>query len=316
MIQSAVSPSEQPSDAALRDALAHGDVVFRSIAPVMQHLLTGAQHAIFADEIVARVRGGIEDVARQLLTAGAQSGARERDAYDQAALDVLFAALIENPALVAHVHALAIEWQLTQRLQADQALDPSLPPLLQALLASDDPHTSALAMNVLAAQARFTQTQRRMQLPLGELPADLLHVTLLAMRAPGEHEPQAATTEASIRADYDESRTRAGLIARLVTGMGSGASAALSLTHAGLAIFATALGLAARQDRDGVVLSLAEGQSVRLGLELRAAGINRAQIEQQLLTVGSELASPLDWDRVSADRAATLLAATALPVEV
>jgi hypothetical protein len=37
-------------------------------------------------------------------------------------------------------------------------------------------------MNLLAAQARFGQAQRRMRLPLAELPGDLLHGALIAMR--------------------------------------------------------------------------------------------------------------------------------------
>lgn len=313
MIQSAVMPTEEPADATLRDALAQGDAMLQSLAPIMRHLLTGAQHAVFADEIVARVRGGTSDVARQLLDAVAQVGTGERGTYDQPVLDAMFAALTEIPGFLGHVHALALEWQLTERLQARLALDPTLSPLLQALLASDDAPTSALAMNLLAAQARFTQAQRRMQLPLGELPADLLHGALLAMRTLSENEPQATAAETNIRAEYDESRTRFGLIARLVTTMHSGAVAALSLTHAGVAIFATALGIASGQDRDVVVLSTAEGQPVRLALALRAAGLKQEAIEDQLLTLHAEISPPIDWHRVGADRAAALLAVAVPP---
>jgi hypothetical protein len=74
MIQSTVTPFDEPADAALRDALAQGNAMLRSLAPVMRHLLTGAQHAVFADEIIARVRGGVGDVARQLLDAVAEAG--------------------------------------------------------------------------------------------------------------------------------------------------------------------------------------------------------------------------------------------------
>ncbi|MEO5586969.1 MAG: hypothetical protein ABIQ81_04670 [Novosphingobium sp.] len=312
MIQSVVTPNEEPADAALRDALAHGDAMLQSLAPVMRHLLTDAQHAVFADEIVARVRGGVSDVACQLLDAAATAGTGQRDRVDRAALDALFAGLTNIPGFLGHVHALALEWQLTERLQTRLALDPTLPPLLQALLASSDPTTSALAMNLLAAQARFAQTQRRMQLPLGELPADLLHGALLALRALCGHESQAAAADAKIRADFDESRTRLGLIARLVLGMGSGAIAALSLTHAGVAIFATALGAASGQDRDAVVLSTAEGQAVRLALALRVAGLRQPAIAEQLGTLQEEHVPPIDWDHVDADRAAALLA-VALP---
>jgi hypothetical protein len=310
MIHSAATPSQEPADAALRDALAQGDVMLGSVAPVLRHLLTGTQQAVFSDEIVARVRGGTGDLARQLLDRVAQAGAGERGVYDQAVVDVLFAGLVEIPGLVGHVHALALEWQLTERLQAQLAVDPTVPPLVQALLASDDAPTSALAMNLLAAQARFTQAQRRMQLPLGELPADLLHGALLAMRTACGNEPQSAAAETNIRAEYDESRTRLALIARLVTAMHSGAVAALSLAHAGVAIFGSALAIASGQDRDVVLLSTAEGQSVRLALALRAVGLNRAAIDEQLLTIHAEFAPPVDWNRVSTERAAAFLAGT------
>jgi hypothetical protein len=313
MIQSTVTPFDEPADAALRDALAQGDAVLRSLDPIMRHLLTGAQHAVFADEIVARVRGGVSDVARQLLDAVAEAGTSERGIYDHTALEALFAALTDIPGFLGHVHALAVEWQLTERLHARLGLDPTLPPLLQALLASDDAPTSALAMNLLAAQARFTQSQRRMQLPLSELPADLLHAALLAMRTLGRKEPQAAVAETNIRAAYDESRTRVGLIARLVTTMHSGAVAALSLTHAGAAIFVTALGIASGQDRDAVVLSTAEDRPVRLALALRAVGRGPAAIEEQLLTLHAEISPPIDWRHVGAERAAALLVAPAPP---
>lgn len=313
MIQSAATPSEEPADAALRDALAQGDAMLQSLAPIMRHLLTGAQHAIFADEIVARVRGSTSDVARQLLDAVVQARSGEHGDHDHAVLDAMFVALTEIPGFLGHVHALAVEWQLTERLQARLALDPTLPPLLQALLASDDAPTSALAMNLLAAQARFTQAQRRMQLPLGELPADLLHGALLAMRAVSDDELQASVAETNIRGQYDESRTRFGLMARLVTAMHSGAVAALSLTHAGVAIFATALGIAAGQDRDVVILSAAESRPVRLALALRAAGLDRAAIDEQLLTLHAEILPPIDWDRVGAGRAAALLTAAMPP---
>ncbi|MDB5724681.1 MAG: hypothetical protein JWQ16_1435 [Novosphingobium sp.] len=313
MIQSTVTPSDEPADAALRDALAQGDAMLQSLAPVMRHLLTGAQLAVFADEIIARVRGGVGDVARQLLDAVAEAGTGERGNHDQAALDALFAALADIPGFLGHVHALAVEWQLTERLQARLGLDPTLPPLLQALLTSDDAPTSALAMNLLAAQARFTQSQRRMQLPLNELPADLLHGALLAMRSLGKNEPHAVAAETNVRAGYDESRTRIGLIARLVTTMQSGAVAALSLTHAGVAIFVTALGTASGQDRDVMVLSTADDRPVRLALALRAAGREPEAIEEQLLTLHAEISPQIDWRRVGAERAADLLAAAVPP---
>lgn len=308
MIQRAVTPSDESVDAALRDGLAQGDAMLQSAAPVMRHLLSGAQHAIFADEIVARVRGTAADIARQLLDRVEVAG--------EHSLDALSDALIEIPGFLRHLHSLALEAQLAERLQTRFALDPVLPSLLQALLASTDATTSAVAMNLLAAQARFVQTQRRMQLSLNELPADLLHGALLAMRALANTEPAAAAADASVRANYDESRTRLALIARLVTGMGGGAVAALSLSHAGVAIFATALAIASGQDRDVVIFSASEGQSVRLALALRAAAVTPSDIEEQLLTLHPGIALPANWNALAPERAAEMLAVAVPPMEV
>lgn len=311
MNHGAATAGEESAEAALREELARGDAVLDSATPVMRHLLAGAQHAIFADEIVARVRGATFDVARQLLDAIAEVSTGERGGYDQAELDGIVAAVAALPGFLGHAHALAIEWQLAERLQSRLALDPTLPPLLQALLASDQPTTSALAMNLLAAQARFAQAQRRMALPLRELPADLLHGALTIARTLGQPKAAAAAAEAKIREEYDESRTRLALAARLVTEMGGGAVAALSLTHAGLAIFATAAAMASGQDRDLVLLAATEGQALRLALTLRAAGLQPGAIEEQLVALHPAEALPPEWTRVGKERAAELLAAPA-----
>lgn len=313
MIESAAPPSDEQADAVLRDALAQSDTLLQSAVPIMRHLLAAEHDAAFADEIVARVRGGVTDIARQLLAAAGDGGPDARAVEDEAALGDLVDALVQLPGVIGHLHALALEWQLAERLRSRHALDPALPPLLEALIASEDGTTAALAMNLLAAQARFAQTQRRMQLPLHELPADLLHGALVALRtfaeADGKAQGVAAeAAETAIREDYDESRTRLGLTARLVTGMGGGAVAALSLTHAGVAIFASALAIASGEDRDAVLISTADRHAARFGLALRAAGLKHSAIEEQMLILRPAAPVAVDWDRLSGDRAAAILA--------
>jgi hypothetical protein len=293
-------------DARLRDALVRGDGVLRSVAPVLRHLLASDDSGLFGDVVVARVRGMVRDVARQLAghVAGADAGEDE--------IALLVAALSENPAFLGHIHAQVLEWQLTESLQARLALDPVLPPLLQALIGSSEQTTAGLAMTFLAAQARYGQAQRRMRLSLAELPGDLLHGALLAMRKVAENEPaadaRAAAAEAAIRADYDESRGRLGLISRLAGGMGAAAVAALSVHHAGVAIFLSVLASASGQERDLTIIATSETQRTRLALALRAAGLRLAQIEEQLLAIDPDAVLPEGLDRIPADHAAALLA--------
>jgi hypothetical protein len=304
MTDAGISPRVTDSvESRLRDALERGDAVIGTVPPVLRHLLASDDSGLFADAILARVRGMIADIAQQLVE---HMGGEEQDG------PALITALMANPVFLTHVHALVLEWQLTERLQAGLALDPVLSPLLQALIASSDQTTAALAMKFLAAQARFGQAQRRMRLPLAELPGDLLHGALVAMRGVAGARPdadaRAAAAETAIRTDYGESRSRIGLISRLVTGMGAGAVAALSIHHAGAAIFLSALGIASGQDRDLATLATSETQRTRLALALCAAGLKPSAIEEQLLALDPHAALPEGLDRLTPDRAAALLA--------
>lgn len=317
MSDAATPPGSLDSEElALRDALARGDATIASIAPVLRHLLASEDSSLFGEEIVARVRGMTADVARQLLDSiVVAAGESERIEHDEGDVAAMISAIVGDPAFLGHVHALAIEWQLTERLHVRLAADPVLPPLLQALMARPDPETAALAMHVLAAQARWCQSQRRMELPLAELPGDLFHRALIAMRAVAgdgaEIDAHAARAEAAVRADYDESAGRLGLISRLVTGMGAGGVTALSVGHAGVAIFLTTLAAASAQDRDLVVLSTSEAQQVRLMLSLRAAGLMPDAIDEQFLAFHPDVALPRGVGRLEVSRAAAMLAPVA-----
>ena len=303
-------------DIVLRDELANGDSLIATIAPILRHLLANDEHSVFSDEIIARVRGMMADVARQILTelAIASGNADDRD-HSPEQISALVESLIGHGGFLAHVHALALEWQLTERMQARLALDPVLAPLLQALIASSDAAVASSAMALLASQARFATSQRRMQLPLSELPGDLLHAALLALRGHvGEiASVQAALAQAeqAIRGRFDENRSRLGLISRIVIGMGGGATAALAITHAGVGIFVSALALASGQDRDMAVLATNEGQLARLALALRASGLKPQMIEEQFVSLHPEVALPPGFEQLGSDQAAALLARSA-----
>lgn len=304
------------AEAALRNDLARGDAVVGSIGPVLRHLLANEGNSIFADEVIASMRGMVADLAEQLLSAVDRAGGISSSrgvAPDQ--VDALAGRLVAQGEVLAHVHALALEAQLSARLEARLGLDPVLSPLLQALIGSNAPEVSSAAMALLASQARFVQNRRRMQLPLAELPGDLLHLVLLTLRDAGSVDGNAAhfaEAEKEIRVAYDESRSRLGLVSRLVTGLGGGVSAALSISNAGVAIFLSALAAASGQERDAVVLATSETQAARLALTLRAAGLKASAIAEQIEALHPDCALRSYYELLGPEQAASLLAQRAL----
>ncbi len=300
----------------LRDELLQGDASIGTFAPILRHLLANDEHSVFSDEIIARVRGMMADIAGQLLTelAVAAGNPDDRD-HTPDQIGALVISLVSHAGFLTHVHAVALEWQLTERMQARLALDPVLAPLLQALIASSEAPVASSAMALLASQARFASSQRRMQLPLTELSGDLFHAALLVLRGHAGEDPatQAAALEAehALRGRFDESRSRLGLISRIVTAMGGGATAALAISHAGVGIFISALALASGQDRDMAVLATNEGQLTRLALALRTAGLKLQAIEEQFAALHPDVALPTGFEQLSSDQAAALLARSA-----
>lgn len=303
-------------EATLRDDLAQGDSVLLTATPILRHLLVNEDQALFGDEIVARVRGMLSDIARQLLYAQAEvARASDRAAYAQVRSEPLVAALANEAALLSHVHAQTIEALLVRKLQKRTGIDPVLSPLLQELVASKDDATASLAMAAITAQARFMQHQQRMALPLGELPGDQFHCAMLAFRQCTGEEKGAANAESQLREAFDESLGRLGLISQLVMRMGRDAPRSLDADHAGMAVFATALAMAAGQPRDVTMLSFSDRQFSRLALALRAAGLKQSAVEEQFLYLHPEVVLPEGFDALRADRAAALLAASTLRAE-
>ncbi len=295
----------------LRDELAQGDAMLSTATPILRHLLANDDQVLFSDEVVARVRGMLTDVARQLLHAQAEAAQiADRTDFLAEREDELAGALIEEPALLAHVHAATLEAKLALQLQARCNFDPVLPPLMQELVASKDDVLAGSAMAVIAAQARFIQHHRRMSLPIGELPGELFHKALLALRSHAGEAEDAAAAERALRDSYDEVHSRLGLLSRLIMRMGKTALRALDLDNAGLAIFATALAMASDQERDLAVVSFSDRQFARLAIALRAAGLKQPAVEEQFLFLHPGIELPEGFDKLSADRAALLLASS------
>lgn len=309
------SPTEQTAEAvelALRAALARGEAVTEGARPILRHLLGDHDPTLFSEELVARVRGMMLDLARQLLFAEAEAAdVADRAAYAAARRDTLAGMLAEDDGLLAHAQSVALEAQLAERLQASNALDPVLSPLMQDLTADADPRTADLAMTALAAQARFMQQYRRMELPMAELPGDLVHRILLVQRRRGDDPDVAAATERLLRERYREGAGRAALLARLVLEAGHPAARSLDIADAGVAIFATALSLVTEDSRTRTVMGMAGPQFARFGLSLRAAGLSPAEVvaRMSLLHPDSPLAATVAG--LSVERAAALLASSA-----
>ncbi|RPF70365.1 hypothetical protein [Aurantiacibacter spongiae] len=295
----------------LRAELAQGDVIIATARPILRHLLANDDQAMFSDEVIARIRGMMLDLARQLLFALArQADMRDPAAFAVEREDDLAVALLEETGLLTHSHALTIEARLADKLNA-RGIDPVLSPLLQELAASSDQAEAAAAMRVLAAQARFVQHQRRMELPFGELPGELFHAAIetLVSQA-GAFQQDARAVAASLRSEYDESERRVNQINRLLMKLQHRAKRALAIGNSGLAIFATALAMGSEQERDTVILSLGENQFARLALSLRASGLDQGDVEEQFVYLHPELSLPAGFDTLRADKAAELLASS------
>lgn len=309
------SSDVMPVEVILREDLAHGDIVLGTIGPILGHLLAQHDNSLFCDEIVARVRGMVAHVAHQALAAPIAERPDRREP-DPALVTQLAAQLSGNVHFLVHCHALALEYQLARRVEQRSGIDPVLSPLMQALIASDDQATAATAMGLLAAQARFMQRQRRMEVPLNELPADLFHFALTTWRTMhGDHLDLGSTdadaaAEQRLRASYDEGNSRLGLLTRVIASLGAGIGASLSVSHAGIALFLSGVSAAARQERDLTVLATNDSQFARLALCLRAAGLKSKEVEEQFLCLHPDVSLPEGFEYLRADRAAALLAAS------
>jgi hypothetical protein len=307
------APTPEYVEQILRDELAQGDSAIATAQPILRHLLANDGHALFSDEVIARVRGMMLDVARQLLEAQAEAAeAPDRGGFIAERQDELVLPLFDDAAFLSHAHALAVEAQLLDTLRLRSDLDPVLTPLVQETAADSHAAMAGLAMAVLAAQARFVQHQRRMELPLRDLPGELFHKALLTLRVHAGEQPSGVIAERRLRESFDEAAGRPGLLTRLVSGMECRAARALAIDHAGLSVFVTALAMATGQDRDLAVLSLTGRQFARLALSLRAAGLAPNAVEAQFVFLHPEVALPDGFELLGADSAGAMLT-TSLP---
>jgi hypothetical protein len=282
MGMNSADPAQQPQPGhALAAELARSQSAAIATLPVLRHLLASDGPSLVSEAVVARVRGMLRDLAAQLYAGGRGALAVSDQAAPQ--LDPLVAGLSAHAPLLAHIHTLALESQLAERFEQRLSLDPVLSPLLQELIASDDQAVAELAMNTLAAQTRFMQSQRRMELPLEELPADLFHAALHI--GEGLAHPRSAPGRSALMAAYDEGATRLSLLERLIVAMRRAVVACLAFDRAGLALFAQGLSALSGMARADAIHACHEQQAPRLALGLRAAGFDLPAIERQMLLI-------------------------------
>jgi hypothetical protein len=300
-------PQDRDPLEVLRADLARGDQALAGVAPVLVHLLAQSGQTMVSDETLAQLRGMIDHLAEQLITS--LLGQNDIDP----ALSVVKADLIRHLSgsthLLSHCYAVAVEGQLTRRFEGELNLDQVLSPLLQELIASKDEATAELAMLLLSAQARFVQSQARMSLPLAELPADLFrHVISVASNIVTDDAGiDQDVASASLREKFDEADSRLALLARLVTTLGGGKSAALNLEHAGFAMFASALASNSGQPRELAVLACSEKQHTRFAFTMKAAGMQPEDVERAMSIVHSQVDLPETFADLSAQGAAAML---------
>lgn len=294
----------------LKEELVRNDRALRGVPPVLTHMLANSGHALVNEAIVARIRGMLAALARQLLAA--KAGSLEPEA-ESSAIDALSERLASDGVVLSYCYALAMEAHLAERLEQRFSIDAILSPLMQELIASEDPAIAELAMNALAAQSRFTQSQRRMELPLSELPAELFHAVLKRWEGFERGDPDLAPAIKALKAGYDEGASRVGLLARLVSGMRGGAIAALELEHAGLALFVTALATLSKQPRELAILACNQGQAARLALSLRAANLEAEAIQRQFRLLEPSERLPTDIGSIPPERALALLRSAEMP---
>ena len=295
----------------MRSGLRRGDRVLEARAPVLRNLIGSEDRAMFSESVVARVRAMAADLAGHLAVRLAEA-AGEADPRQWAEYlgEPLAAALIDTPDVLAHLHAAALEWQLTASLQRRMGIGPALSPLLQALVAADDPTNSPLAMDLLTAQSAFARQQGRMTLPLHELPPTVMESALRTMCEATGGDPQfeqhARAAAEGIRDEYDPTKPRVVVADQLAGSLGSGGFAALSVAHAGAAIFLSVLGLASGEGRDTMAAATGESQFARLALSLRAAGLGNREIAREFAAIHPDVTLPDGFGELG-DRDARLL---------
>ena len=273
---------------ALSDEVDQGELVAASVAPIMQHLLARHGDGLFSEETVARVGGMIDAIATELL-AGDEAGSTDNDT-----IEAMAHRLAADEILLRYCHVRACEWQLAQALQRRGVVDPVLSPLLQSARASHDSVVANSAERVLTLQTRFDRLGAKMQHSVADLP-EAVFGRSDAVASPSQSSPNTALPRASALDEF--------VAEHLLD-----APEALAIEQAGLAIFLTSLETRSGSPRDAIVLCIIARHSLQFAMMLRAAGLERTAIQQQMARFGLGETCLEQLDNISPAQAKATLA--------
>ncbi|WP_375291340.1 hypothetical protein [Qipengyuania sp.] len=297
----ATPPSDNADQHPLRAACAFGDAVLAQNQRALEHLLLSQDRSPVSESVVVHVQAMIASLARALV------GTRIEYEGSAARLETQ---LIRQEEIRSHCHALALEWRLTKQLEGVIGIDPVLTPLLQQAISHGNTTIAGTAMAALAAQARFAQSQSRMELSPFELPAELFHLAFLVARdsaSPAEVE-NFGTKEARLRSDYDEGNSRLALLAQLASQLDEPSAKLLDIQQTGVALWLATLSLRSGETREQISFATVEPLLGRLLLTLRAAGALPEEAEAQALLIANDASLPRGLHEVGTREAAQWLA--------
>lgn len=296
------SPSKNAIEMILRDELAYGDAIYTSLPVMLSHIANAGEMSLYNEALITSLRVMARGVAEEILAP--EIAGQGMETRHVGHVEKLTYALLNDEHFLMFSHALAFEGQLIAALSQRYRIDSVTPPLLSAMMASSRPDQGDAAMRVLAAQSRFLQHIRRMELPLAELPTQLYaHVLEIAVHNLDEETPIAI----AMRRDLSTHDTRLEQLERVISILGDDANQALSLPYAGVSLFVSALSLKLNQPREAITLAAHESQLGRFALYLRASGLDNDAIEEQFLHLYPDIALLEGYDVITPADAARIL---------
>lgn len=278
---SAKSVAEDLLGAALLQESASGDAVQKTL----RDFLAAETSMPFNDDVLARIRGTLTSAVREVID---RLSVEESLAEHVSGLGPpLFCRFAENRSLLSHVNAIVHEWQVVDRLDRQLAIDPTMPPLVERLIRSEDGGFKALALSWVQAQARWYSSLRQMQIAITELPAEIIYGIIADIQGclfdlTGDVDAGGVAATV-VRRCCNEAASRISLTSRLITHFGAESHNAFMVSSAGVSVFFSWLAMFSGQHRDDVAMRIGCGDAARLISVLMAAGLDAESATAHLM---------------------------------